>query len=149
MEAMHRALPRRERYPLPPRLITERILTDELHLPLGLRREKKLQLATLASHFGYGAAMGGLYAALEPTVRDTVPAPLAGAAYGAAVWAGSYFGLLPALGILPPAHRHPPGRNAMMGLSHLVWGAALGSLVALGRRRGGAAERTAAPTSSR
>jgi uncharacterized membrane protein YagU involved in acid resistance len=135
MEGMHRALPRRERYPLPPRLVTERILTEKLHLPLGLRREKKMRAATWASHFAYGAAMGGVYALVEPRLASRLPPGISGAAFGAAVWASSYFGLLPALDILSPAHRHPPRRNLVMGLSHLVWGAALGAGVARRHQR--------------
>ena len=39
-------------------------------------------------------------------------------------------GLLPAAGILKPATEHPARRNALMIASHLVWGAALGALLA-------------------
>src|SRR5262249_36443677 len=49
-----------------------------------------------------------------------------GTAYGLAVWAGSYLGLLPALGILSPATRHPPRRTALMIAAHVVFGSALG-----------------------
>ena len=58
-----------------------------------------------------------------------VPPPLAGACYGLAVWAGSYLGLLPALGVLKPATEHPVRRIALMIAAHLVWGAALGATV--------------------
>ena len=37
-------------------------------------------------------------------------------------------GLLPALGILTPATRHPPRRNLLMIAAHVVWGATLGLL---------------------
>lgn len=42
---------------------------------------------------------------------------------GAAIWAGSYFGWVPALGILTPASEHPRRRNALMIAAHIVWGA--------------------------
>ena len=32
-------------------------------------------------------------------------------------------GWIPAMGVLSPAHRHPPARNALMIAAHLVWGA--------------------------
>ena len=46
-----------------------------------------------------------------------------GSGAGVAVWAASYFGWIPAMGLLSPAHRHPPARNALMIAAHLVWGA--------------------------
>ena len=51
--------------------------------------------------------------------------------YGLAVWAGSYLGLLPALGIMSPATDHPLRRTALMIAAHLVWGSALGTFVDL------------------
>src|SRR5207253_7485740 len=89
--------------------------------------ERQHRDLALAAHFAYGAATGTLYAAVVPALPR---APLAtGMAYGLAVWAGSYLGLLPALGILRPATEHPPRRTALMITAHLVWGAALGILV--------------------
>jgi uncharacterized membrane protein YagU involved in acid resistance len=64
-----------------------------------------------------------------------LPGPLSGAAFGLAVWAGSYLGLLPVLGILRPATEHPARRNALMIASHVVWGAVAG-LVLEELRRG-------------
>ena len=64
--------------------------------------EHRRQAATVAAHFGYGAATGALYALCEPrggTLRD--------AAYGVLVWTVSYFKIMPALRILRPAHEHP------------------------------------------
>jgi uncharacterized membrane protein YagU involved in acid resistance len=136
MEALHRQLPQRERYPLPPREITQRLsrragVSHEMDEP-------QHQTLAIVSHFAYGAATGGLYAILadllRPAVQDTpLPPPARGAAqgmaYGLLVWAASYLGLLPALGILAPATKHPPRRNALMIAAHLVWGATLGALV--------------------
>jgi uncharacterized membrane protein YagU involved in acid resistance len=117
--AMHRRLPAGERYPLPPREIIEGML------PVPAKRaldEEARQSITLAAHFGYGAATGALYALLRP--RGTV---LPGAAYGLLVWTVSYFGIMPALRILRPAHDHPPRRNWLMILAHLVWGSTMAS----------------------
>jgi hypothetical protein len=63
---------------------------------------------------------------------------LAGTLYGLVVWGASYLGLVPALGLLSPATRHPRRRNALMIAAHLVWGAALGLLAAQRPRKHGA-----------
>jgi hypothetical protein len=115
--AMHRGLPAPERYPLPPREIIEGVLP-------GVARhgaeERGRQTTTLAAHFGYGAATGAIYAVLRPR-GDILP----GAAYGLLVWTVSYFGIMPGLGILKPAHAHPGRRNALMIAAHLIWGSTM------------------------
>jgi uncharacterized membrane protein YagU involved in acid resistance len=122
MDFMYRRLPKRERYPLPPRELTEQIL-DGSPTPTPTA-DAALTLATLASHFGYGAATGALYGALA--ARPPPSPALAGAAYGALVWAASYLGWIPMAGLLRPANRHPARRNALMITAHLVWGTTLG-----------------------
>jgi hypothetical protein len=122
MEGMHRQLPRREQYKLPPRQITMRMaefagIEDDLDEP-----ERKT--ATLLSHFGYGAATGAIYGAVG---QRLLPGPAGGVAFGLAVWAASYLGWLPAANILPPATRTPARRNALMIAAHLVWGLTLGA----------------------
>lgn len=112
MMRIHRELPRKERYPLPPREIAQALLphSDDD----GVVRD-----TAVVAHFLYGAATGALVGAVHPapTVRQ-------GAAAGVAIWAGSYLGWVPATGILKPASRHPPRRNALMIGAHLVWGGA-------------------------
>jgi hypothetical protein len=122
MEALHRRLPPGERYPLPPRKVTMR-LAEQAGVEDELDEEERLGL-TLLAHFGMGTAMGALYGPLSR--RLPLPAPLAGAAFGLAVWAGNYLGLLPALGLLRPATEHPPRRTALMVAAHLVWGVSAG-----------------------
>ena len=117
-----RLLPRRERYPLPPRLITEEISERariEDHLG-----EKQLIGLTIFSHFGYGALFGALYALFES--RVPLHSSLKGILTGLGVWAGSYLGWLPATGVLTSATRHPWRRNLLMILAHVVWGLILG-----------------------
>jgi uncharacterized membrane protein YagU involved in acid resistance len=118
MLLMHRLLPEREQYPLPPREITE-----ELAEKTGEREnmsEEELSLATAVAHFAYGAAAGAAYAV---TAQKLPVSPLVkGTVFGLAVWAGSYLGWLPALGILTPATEHPAGRNALMITAHVIWG---------------------------
>lgn len=111
MARLHQRLPGRERYPLPPREITERIL--------GGADDALVRDGATAAHFLYGATTGALVGVVrpKPTLRE-------GALAGVVVWAGSYFGWIPALGILKPAADHPWRRNALMIGVHLVWGAA-------------------------
>lgn len=121
MELMHRALPRREQYPLPPREITENV--ERLALGGRLPDEPETALTWL-SHFGYGAATGGLYG-LAAGRTGLAPAT-DGAAYGLVVWTASYLGWLPAAGLFPPATREPARRVGLMIAAHLVWGATAG-----------------------
>jgi hypothetical protein len=118
-----RSLPRHQRYRLPPRQITMKIAdalgaSDEL----GPADRKAL---TLASHYAYGALMGGFYGATAARNGPGVPV---GAAFGLGVWAANYLGVLPLLGILKPATKHPRERVALMIVAHLVWGSTTGKL---------------------
>ncbi|MGQ4879107.1 hypothetical protein ACOJCM_11130 [Billgrantia sp. LNSP4103-1] len=118
MEALYRRLPREERYPLPPREITQDIM-HKVAPDVTLDDDRYAELS-LVSHFGYGALSGAFY----PVIRRDVAHPLVyGSGYGVAVWAASYFGWIPALHILAPPHRHPANRRHLMIAAHLVWGA--------------------------
>jgi uncharacterized membrane protein YagU involved in acid resistance len=115
-------LPKQEKYPLPPRLITEQIaervgLADQMS-------ENQLVGLTIFSHFGYGALFGALYALFDGRLR--MHSSLKGTLAGLALWIGSYLGWLPAMGILRPATGHPRRRNLLMILAHVVWGLTLG-----------------------
>lgn len=125
MELMRRQLPASERYPLPPREITMEV-AEEAGVKEQMNEPERIG-ATLVAHFGYGAAVGALYAPLAR--KSSLPPALEGAAYGLAVWAGSYLGLLPAMNILRPATEHPPRRTALMITAHLIWGAVAGVLI--------------------
>ncbi len=133
MKRMHRALPPGERYPLPPRIITMRLAEAA-----GVRRqldERQRRRLTLLAHFGYGTSVGSLFGLIAP--RRPAAAVGAGVAYGLAVWAGSYLGLLPALHILTPATEHPARRSGVMIAAHVVWGATLGAMASAFRNDGG------------
>jgi hypothetical protein len=124
MEKMFHELPPSEHYPLPPSEITERVEEEGLGEPLPMPHHKTL---TLLSHFGYGTAIGTVYAL---TASKLPFGPVVnGSLFGLAVWAGSYLGWIPALGILSPATEHPPRRTALMIIAHLIWGSATGLLV--------------------
>ena len=108
MRRLHRALPARERYPLPPREITDRVLSP----PAGIAPD-----LTLAAHFAYGAGCGALLAAASPRIGR-----LGGALAGGGIWLTSYMGWIPAFGVLKPASDHPPRRNLAMLGAHFAWG---------------------------
>lgn len=123
MVAMHRQLPRRERYPLPPRLITERA-----GRPIGVQqldRDERRGL-TVLMHFAYGAAMGTAYALMRRSIPVARP-DVKGTLFGLAVWTGSYLGWLPVMGI-HSATEETPRRNGLMIAAHVVYGASLGVL---------------------
>jgi uncharacterized membrane protein YagU involved in acid resistance len=125
MEAGHRQLPPAERYPLPPRQISDQML-EAAGVREQLDEEKEREIALL-SHFAFGAAMGALYAGLAK--HAPMPSPLAGAAWGLTVWGANYLGILPALGLQRPVHQKPPRRVALMIGAHLVWGVATALVV--------------------
>ncbi len=114
-----RSLPPSERYPLPPREITEVIITQ---LPGGKHLgDGPLTVFTLTAHFAYGAATGALYPLL---FRHPERPMLSGGLFGLLVWTGSYLGWLPIARILRPATQHPRARTALMLAAHFIWGAA-------------------------
>lgn len=119
----HKLLPPHEKQPLPPRLITDRLLRRS-----GAKKaaptDQQERFLTWISHFGYGTAAGSLFPWFYQFVR--LPSALSGMLYGILVWAGSYLGWLPAANILPPATKTSPRRNSVMIAAHLVWGTVLG-----------------------
>src|SRR5207248_2422364 len=122
MLATQRFLPKGQQYELPPELIIKD-LARQAHIRQHMSKMQVLA-ATLVSHFGYGAVTGALYSPLAKKLP--LPAVLKGAIFGVAVWASSYLGLLPLLGISESAHQEPVRRNLMMIAAHIVWGSAMG-----------------------
>jgi uncharacterized membrane protein YagU involved in acid resistance len=127
MLATQQFLPKGQQYDLPPELITKE-LAHRAHVRWHMSKTQIL-IATLLSHFGYGAAMGALYSPLDKKVP--LPPVVKGVVFGVVVWAGSYLGLLPLVGISESAHREPMRRNLMMVAAHLVWGSAMGLVTGL------------------
>jgi uncharacterized membrane protein YagU involved in acid resistance len=125
METLHERLPGEPPRPLPPREVTEGFAVKAgVHRELD---ERDMQQLTLAAHFGYGAACGAAFGLIAPR---TVPrAMAAGMAFGLGVWAGSYLGWLPALGVRQPATQDPLARSGLMMAAHMVWGAATGAIL--------------------
>lgn len=91
--------------------------------------EEQDALATLL-HFGFGISCGAFFGALHRRLPFRVPAALHGMVFAFLVWATSYQGWIPALGIMPPASRDHPRRPLTMILAHLIYGVLLGSVVA-------------------
>ena len=129
METLHERVPGDPPRPLPPREVTEGLavkagVNDELS-------ERDVQNLTLAAHFGYGAACGAVLGAIAP--RSTPAAVFTGMAFGGGVWAGSYLGWLPAIGVRQPATDDPPARSGLMIVAHMVWGATAGAMIGASR----------------
>ena len=124
MSVLHRHLPAHERYPLPPRQITMNVASK-----MGVASqmdESDRFTTTMLAHYGYGAAVGAIFAALPQ--RDRLGVIARGLLFGAGVWTASYLGFLPSAGLLPSATRQPIRRSALMIAAHLVWGVTLAFL---------------------
>ena len=133
MRAGQRSLSLHQRHPLPPRRVTLRALRKVGVRPHFHLNETQRHGLTMLAHYNYGTATGALFGLIAP--RNLPDAVSGGIGYGLLVWAASYLGLLPALGLHPPATRESPRRNMMMIAAHVVWGAALGA-AAYGLKRG-------------
>ena len=80
-------------------------------------------------HLAVGAAAGAAYAAALEPVRPRAVAPaLMGAAFGTVFWLASYWGVLPALGLMPEPPRDERVRPHVMLAAHWIFGGALGVL---------------------
>lgn len=86
-------------------------------------------VVTTLAHWGFGMATGALFGLLHRRSQGTARASLLGAGYGAAVWAASYAGWIPALGIMRTPRRDRPGRPTSMIAAHLIFGSVLGAFV--------------------
>ena len=101
----------------PPRLIVDTVLE---RLPVEARGP-----AAGVGHIGYGAAAGAAYSATIPRRRRGAGT---GVLFGLLIWAASYEGWVPAMGVLPLAHRDRRARAVTVLLAHLVYGATLGAV---------------------
>lgn len=91
--------------------------------------EEQDMLATLL-HFGFGTSCGVLFSVVHRRLPFRLPATMHGMFYAFLIWATSYQGWIPALGIMPPASRDHPRRPRTMIVAHLIYGALLGTIVA-------------------
>jgi putative membrane protein len=108
----------------PPAQITETVAER-----VGIEPEPEspqFQAGWLTAHFAYGAACGGIFAAVRPLLpRSNVAA---GLLLGAAVWAVSYVGIMPALELFPPAKDDSPRRQQVMLAAHAIYGVATATI---------------------
>jgi hypothetical protein len=146
MELLRYATLRSKAGTFPPRQVALGMI-EQAGLKKALRPfgEPGLIAITTATHFGFGGVAGGLYGMAmsllqrrgpgssshstdKPKPNSKTKAAAIGACFGLGVWTSSYFGWLPALGIIKPQGDFPIRKNIILGCSHLVWGAATGLL---------------------
>jgi hypothetical protein len=120
MMAAHKALPREEQHPLPPREITMNA-AETAGVREDIEASGRRTESTLAAHFGFGTTAGLIYSGVAGVTG--LPAVAEGALYGLGVWGSNYLGILPALGLVRPATEEPPARNAVMIGANILWGA--------------------------
>jgi hypothetical protein len=95
--------------------------------------DRELDVAAAAVHVASGAVFGAAYGWLGRRLRSTPPAGL-GVAFAVAIWAFSYRGWMPAIGVLPPEQRGARA-TAVMVAAHVAYGLALGRLAQRGEMR--------------
>lgn len=120
---------------LTPTLPPERIVQDGAEATGAPADRKQIDFVAAIAHLGFGAAGGVAYAGIARAVGRALAAPAA-IGWALVIWAGSYFGWIPALHILPPPPQDHPGRAWTMFASHLVYGASLAALWQAGLRGG-------------
>lgn len=109
----------------PPELITAAALDTA-----GLPRDRESQdVLSVLAHFGFGIVAGSAFALVSPRLRPPLPIPVQGMIYATGIWAVSYGGIVPALGIMPPPDRDRPDRPIIMVLVHWIYGAVLGAVI--------------------
>jgi hypothetical protein len=111
-------------YEPPPRQITA-----EAGEKIGLGNEEdkgSLNVASTGAHLAFGSGCGILFQWARHFLPG--PRPLHGVAYGLAVWAVNYLGILPSLDLYPPPKGDSRERVGVMIAAHAVYGASLGKL---------------------
>ena len=97
---------------------------------LGVRRTGTQQaVLAVVLHVVFGSTAGALFGLLSRRLRAPLGPARQGVIFATVVWATSYKGWIPALGILPPPERDRPGRPQVMVLAHWLYGAILGAVV--------------------
>ncbi|MBA2364462.1 MAG: hypothetical protein H0V86_13120 [Chloroflexia bacterium] len=90
-----------------------------------VQKEKQHVLAVVG-HFAFGIGGGALFGVLHRRLRLPISPVVHGALYATGIWSVSYFGWVPALGIMPSAEDDRPGRPLLMVTAHWIFGAVLG-----------------------
>jgi hypothetical protein len=118
---------------LTPTLPPERIVQESAEAAGATAEPEQIDALAGIAHLAFGAAGGALLAAVSRLIGPRLSAALA-LPWALVIWAGSYFGWVPALHILPPPPKDHPGRAWTMLVAHLVYGAVLAALWRLGGR---------------
>jgi len=118
----------------PPEKITEDAMTAVGIEPADRTERQENALATV-THVAFGASCGVVFALVRRRLGMRAPAWLQGIPFGLGVWAVSYKGWVPALGILPPPEHDRPSRVRTMIAAHVVYGVVLGAVEGRGQRR--------------
>ena len=105
----------------------ERVVERGAHAADLAPDETAVDVAASMTHVAFGAAAGLAFGLLRPRLL-AVPPEATALAWGLVIWAVSYFGWVPALGIVPPPSEDRPGRAWTMALAHVVYGVSLGAL---------------------
>jgi hypothetical protein len=103
------------------------------------RSRETLEALSTAAHYGFGLVMGGIFGALRGPADP--PDPVAGLAFGAALWLGAHEVVVPLVGLGdgPTAepiamHAHELGGHLAYGLATAAVTQALRRLLLRGRR---------------
>lgn len=110
----------------PPRKITRAALRKVA--PGVARDSDALDIASVITHFAFGAGMGALYGILPQHAQRSRIAR--GMLFGSGIWTTSYMGWVPALGIMKPPSEDRPGRPTAMLAAHWVFGTTLSAVFA-------------------
>src|SRR3712207_2943075 len=108
---------------LPPTKVT-RAATKTLGLQRFVSAEQETVLTGIG-HWAFGMVGGALFG-IASRATDRVPALPGGLMFGLLVWAVSYMGWVPALGILPQPWNQRAAHGLMPLYAHVVYGATLG-----------------------
>jgi putative membrane protein len=87
--------------------------------------EREKPAAGTLVHYGFGAAMGGIYGIVSAASPAVVGAG-AGAGFGLAVWFGAHAIVVPALGLAPSPLREPAAKEVRELILHIAYGLTVG-----------------------
>jgi uncharacterized membrane protein YagU involved in acid resistance len=86
-----------------------------------LSESQEMKVA-MGGHLAYSALAGSLYGLARQHVADDIPAPVAGALFGVAVWGLSFEGWMPAVGIMERTTDQPPKKWPAPVMGHIIYG---------------------------
>lgn len=106
----------------PPFAVTRQMMKKFRMKPRG----RAVPIATALAHFGYGAVLGSIFGIFGSRINSRAARVAAGAGFGAAAWAASYAGWIPAVGWVPFPTKDRMSQQLVMLGAHVVFGAILG-----------------------